>query len=122
MAVTVIEGVDGKAIEVRMNGTLTHEDYQHFVPVIEKRIEQSGKIRLLVILDDFDGWTAGAMWDDIKFDVKHFSDIERLAIVGETKWESAMATFCRPFTTAAIKYFDHAELKAAEEWISEESD
>ena len=32
------------------------------------------------------GWDAGALWEDIKFDIKHFADIERLAMVGEKKW------------------------------------
>ena len=54
-----------------------------------------------------------------KFDVKHFSDIERLAMVGDSKWESGMAKFCKPFTTAKVKYFDEAKLTEAETWISE---
>ncbi len=41
--------------------------------------------------------------------MKHFRDIDRLAIVGETKWEQGMATFCRPFTTAKIRYFDRKD-------------
>jgi hypothetical protein len=48
-------------------------------------------LRILFIMDDFHGWTAGAMWEDTKFDLKHWKDIERLAIVGETKWEKGMA-------------------------------
>ena len=51
----------------------------------------------------FHGWEAGALWDDIKFDLKHFAHIERLAMVGERKWQHGMATFCQPFTTATIR-------------------
>jgi hypothetical protein len=29
-----------------------------------------------------------------------------------------MATFCKPFTKAKIKYFDIAELDAARSWIA----
>lgn len=103
-------------IEVALTGKLTKEAYDEFVPLTEQRIKQYGKIRMLVILHDFHGWDAGALWEDIKFDVKHFNDIERLAIVGETKWEKGMAVFCRPFTTAKIKYFDHSEIDAARQW------
>jgi len=46
---------------------------------------------------------------DIKFDIKHFADIERLAMVGDKKWQHGMATFCKPFTKATIRYFDHAD-------------
>jgi hypothetical protein len=54
---------------------------------------------------------------DIKFDAHHFADIERLAIVGETKWEQWMANFCKPFTKAKIKYFDISQQDAAEAWL-----
>jgi len=34
-------------------------------------------------MEDFQGWDAGALLEDVKFDVKHFSDIEWLAFVGD---------------------------------------
>ena len=58
-------------------------------------------------------------WEDIKFDIKHFAHIERLAMVGERKWQHGMATFCKPFTTATIRYFDHADAAEALEWLRE---
>ena len=42
-------------------------------------------------MKDFHGWDAGALWEDIKFDLKHFSDIERVAMVGEKKWQKGMS-------------------------------
>ena len=65
-------------------------------------------------------FTAGrsaALWEDIKFDVKHFADVERLALVGDRKWEHGMAVFCKPFTTAKIRYFDEHEADEASQWI-----
>ena len=44
------------------------------------------------------GWDAGAAWEDVKFVIKHFSDIDRLAMVGDKKWEHGMATLFQPFT------------------------
>src|SRR6056297_1321155 len=113
MSYKVEERADGKIIEVHIEGKLNKEAYEMFVPLTEKRIEEFGKIRLLVILHDFHGWDMSALWEDLKFDVKHFSDIERLAIVGDSKWEQGMSVFCRPFTTAKMKYFDIADVEAA---------
>jgi len=72
---------------------------------------------MLVEMHDFHGWTAGALWEDTKFAVHHFRDIERLAIIGETKWEKGMAAFCKPFTTASVRYFDHTQAAEAREWV-----
>jgi hypothetical protein len=116
-SVTIIESADGKVLEVQVSGKLTKDDYAEFVPHVERLIEQHGKIRVLFCLTDFHGWTAGALWEDIKFDWKHFRDIERLAIVGESKWQEGMAAFCKPFTTAEVRYFEHAQLAEARKWI-----
>jgi SpoIIAA-like len=117
MTVEVREEAAAKTLTVRLSGKLTKADYETFVPEVERLIKAHGKIRLLVELHDFHGWDAGALWEDIKFDVKHFHDIQRLAIVGETKWEAGMAAFCKPFTTATIKYFDKAKAAEAKAWV-----
>jgi len=74
---------------------------------------------MLIELLDFKGWSVGAMWEDTKFGLSHFNDIDRLAIVGDKQWEKTMATFIKPFTTAIVKYFDIGKLDAANAWISE---
>jgi hypothetical protein len=101
------------------NARLAKEDYQQFVPEIERLIQKEGKIRMLIRMHNFHGWTVGALWEDIKFDLKHFGDIERLALVGERKWEAGMAVFCKPFTRATVRYFDEAQAEEAQRWIKE---
>ena len=108
----------GNLLEVRASGKLTKQFYEALVPAVEQQIADSGKLRILLILSDFHGWTAGALWEDIKFEMKHWKDIERLAIVGETSWEKGMATFCKPFTKATIRYFEQAQLDDARTWIT----
>ena len=89
------------------------------MPEVERLIKQEGKLRVLCRMHDFHGWTMEALWEDIKFDVKHFADIERLAFVGDRKWEAGMAVFCKPFTRATIRYFDESEFEDAMSWIKE---
>ena len=106
-------------LAVDLSGKLHKADYERFVPEVEKMIREYGKVRLLVRLSDFEGWDAAALWEDIKFDMKHFRDIEKLAIVGETKWQEGMAMFCKPFTSAKIQYFHPDKLIDAESWLEE---
>jgi SpoIIAA-like len=110
----------GRILEVRVTGKLTKEAYQKFVPAVDAQVKEYGKLRILFVMQDFHGWTAGAMWEDLKFDLKHWKDIERLAIVGDKKWEKGMAAFCKPFTKASIRYFDVSQLDEAREWLSAE--
>lgn len=115
MAVAVTEADDG-VLEVAVTGRLTREDYDSFVPVLEQRMKQ-GKVKILFSMHDFAGWDMEALWEDITFDVKHFGDIERLAMVGEKKWEEGMAWFCKPFTTATVAYFDQGQIDTARSWL-----
>ena len=78
---TIVEG-DGNLLHVSVQGRLTKKDYEVFMPAVETQIETYGKLRILFDMVDFHGWTAGALWEDIKFDFEHWKDIERLAIVG----------------------------------------
>jgi SpoIIAA-like len=112
-----VKTLGSKLLWIQASGKFSKKDYQHFVPEIEHLISKLGKIRILFEMRDFHGWDAGALWEDIKFDLKHFSDIERLAMVGDKKWEEWMAKFCKPFTTATIRYFDLAHTEDAQAWI-----
>ena len=117
MAVKLDEKSGGKVLEVRVTGKLAHEDFLHFVPKLEQMLKQHGKLRVLFDMVDFHGWETRALWDDFKFDLKHFADVERLVMVGDKKWEEGMSLFCRPFTTAKIRYFDHTRADEAREWL-----
>ncbi len=110
---------DGKVVAFKLSGKLHDEDYKTFVPLVDKAVAQDGKVRILAQFHDFHGWDMHALWDDIKFSTTHCSKIERIALVGETKWEQWMAKVCKPFTMAKIKYFDAGELDAAKKWLAE---
>ena len=117
MTVQLEKERDVRILEVKVTGKLSKEDYEQFVPEAERLIEKLGKLRILFEMQDFHGWEAGALWEDIKFDAKHFSDIERLAFVGDKAWEKGMSLFCKPFTTAKIHYFEPAQRQEAIEWL-----
>jgi hypothetical protein len=121
MAVELNEKNDGKTLEVVVSGKLDNDDYKRFGPEAERLIREHGKIHVLFDMHDFHGWKLNALWEDIKFDVKHFGDIERLAMVGDKKWEKWMSNFCRPFTTAQIRYFEHDQIDQARTWLGAES-
>ena len=117
MPVHLKEIDDGRILEVRVTGKLAHEDYQRFVPEFDRLVKRHGKIRLLFEMSDFHGWELQAAWDDFKLGVKHFADIERIAMVGDEKWQEWMARFCRPFTMAKVRYFPSDAIDEARNWL-----
>ena len=57
MSVALQEDADGEVLIVILSGTLSTEDYDRLVPEVERLIKQHGKIRMLVQMHDFHGWT-----------------------------------------------------------------
>jgi len=117
MPIQLNEENGGKILAVRVSGKLVNADY--CVPEFERLLRQHGRLHVLFDVTGFHGWEAGALWDEIKFDIKHFADIERIAVVGDKKWQHGMATFFKPFTKATTQYFDRADATEARKWLGE---
>lgn len=120
MTATVREEKEGKILAIRLTGKLVKEDYEKFVMETDRLVKKHGKIRMLVEMHDFHGWTAGAAWEDLKLAVRHFSDIDRIALVGETRWQKGMAVFSKPFTRAEVRFFELGEVVEAHTWLEED--
>ncbi len=119
MPVELKELINGTLLEVRLTATLAKKDYEVLVPVVERLVKQHETIDMLVTMHDFHGESAGAFLEDTKFALHHFRDVKRLALVGETKWQKGMATFCKPFTTAKVRYFESSQAAEALDWLTE---
>ena len=113
------EVVHGRVMEFDLHGKLSREDYEKFVPETERMLREYGALRILVRMQDFHGWDPGAFWADMKWNAKHFNHIERLAIVGERTWHQWMTSFCKPFTTAKVRYFTLDQIEEARRWLNE---
>jgi len=123
MSVELHEEAGGKIVILNLSGKIATEDYEQFCPEVEQAVKAHGKVRILVRIlvrmYDFHGWTLGAALKDKQFGLEHLSNIERLALVGETRWEVGMALFCKPFTNAKVRYFDETKADEATTWIHE---
>ena len=115
--ITKLDQSTDSVLGFRISGKLHAADYEQMVPPLDAAIQAHGQVRLLAWLDDFQGWDAAALWDDVKFSANHYSKVGRVALVGDKTWEKYMATVCKPFTAAEVKYFDAHELDSAWAWV-----
>jgi len=117
MSILTAETNGGKVLEILVSGRFSADDYNHLVPEVERLINLHGKMRIVFEMFKFRGWELGAVWEDIKFDFKHFADIDRLAVIGDRKWQEWMPIICRPFTTAAVRCFERGAAREARRWV-----
>ena len=119
MPIQVNEEGSGTLLVSHVSGKLVKADYEQFGPEFERLLRQRGKLRVLFDVTNFHGLDAGALWEETKFDIKHAADIDRLAVVGDRKWQQVMTTFSKPFTKATVHYFDAVNAAQARTWLSE---
>jgi len=98
-------------IEISMIGKLKHEDYQLFVPMIDKALKGAKglEVDMLVDMRGFKGWEFLAAWDDFKFGVKHRNAFDKMAIIGNKKWEEASTAMMSHLMTGKSKFFKERE-------------
>ena len=103
---------------IRLSGELKASDYDKIIPVIEYKIDIHGKINLYCELGELKSIEVAAIWKDLKFDVRHFSDFRRVAIVGHKSWMDWATQFTKPFTSAKVRYFDTYDKHEAMAWAA----
>ncbi len=113
---TLSQTEDG-LVMMKASGELTRDDYDAFVPEFERIAAAAGPLRILIELEDFRGWTLGALWEELKFDTTHQSDMGRVAIVGERAWQDWGTRLSKPFFKAEMRYFDRAQAAEAKAWL-----
>lgn len=121
MSVETSVAAHGDVLHLRITGKLTTADYQQFVPIVDAHADTHDRVHLLIELHDFHGWTAGALWQELRFGIREFDRIHRIAIVGEKPWQKGLALFCKPFTMARIRYYGAERLDQALAWLREAS-
>ena len=110
--------VKGNMVSVAASGRLTDEDYDRFVPEMERLIKQWGRLRMLFDMRDFRGWDLHSVWDEFKFHARHRQDLKRVAVVGNKNWEKWARKVSRLFTGSDVRYFDEDDIEEARYWLA----
>lgn len=118
MPIELREENGGKILDVGLTGTLVKEDYPPLVAEFRRLVGAYGKIRVLLDMSRFHGWDAGGLWAEVKFDLQHLNEMERLAVIGEKRWQHAIAGFAGAVMPTATRYFDAADAAQARAWIA----
>ena len=107
-------------IALRVSGKLMHADYEGFVPKLEDAIAEHGAIRCLIDMKELDGIELRAVWDELKFDLKHATEVSRCGVVGDRAWERWATAAAHPiFRKADIRFFERSEFDSAVAWVRE---
>lgn len=117
--IRVIDGLPDNVVAVSGTGEVSSDDYTSTLdPAIDAALETNDKIRLLYVLgDDFASYSGGAMWQDTKVGLAHWTSFEKIAVVTDEDWiENAVKAFGW-MIPGEVKTFDDDDLDEAKAWI-----
>src|SRR5437667_12472408 len=105
---------------LRISGILKRSEFGAEQSALARAIDIGSKPRLLVILENFEGWERGADWNDLDFLISHGGEIAKFAIVAEPRWETQALAFAGAgVRRAPVKFFPPNEVAAARTWLTE---
>ena len=115
----LIPNLPSNVVGVEAFGKVTSEDYKRvIVPAVDAAHAASpdGKVRVLYVVHDFPGDTAGAVWDDT-FVLGRFTSWERIAVVCDAVWlRTSLRAFCW-MMPGELRAFELDDLYDARAWI-----
>jgi hypothetical protein len=102
-----------------LRGTLRKNDLDQCQERLIGEMARLGSVRLLFVLNGFDGWEQDDRWNDLSFYVRYGDMIERIAIVGPERWRSETLMFAAAdLRRASVEFFPELAAAEARAWLS----
>lgn len=117
--IDLIEGLPDGVVGLKAHGEVTSEDYKKVLePAIAGALTNHDKVRMLYVFgSEVTGMSAGAMWQDSKVGVGHYTKFERVAVVTDKDWLRHSVDVFGYLIPGEIKGFSMAEEAQARAWI-----
>ena len=108
-------GIDG----VKAAGQVTGADYRRVIePMIEEAQRSGRQLRFMYHLGpEFEGFSAGGAWQDIKLTLRAMRLVAGCAIVSDIKWVRASARLLGSLMPCALRVFDNQQEADAIDWL-----
>lgn len=108
---------NAQAVEIVLKGRISTEEFDALARRLEAFIARHGHIRVLEIVRDFEGMDASALWEDIKFSLRHLKDFSRCAIVANPNTRHLWSSLVAPFMSCDVEHFPPGKEDAARDWL-----
>ncbi len=101
------------------SGQVSKVEYDSVVvPAVQAALKTHAKLRVYYeTAADFSGIAPGAIWEDFKIGMEHFTRWERIAVVTDVSWIRHTVQFFSFMMPGAMKMFTLSDVARARQWI-----
>ena len=101
-----------------VSGKLGKDEHEQILLEIESIIQKTGQIKILVLLNNFEGWEKAEGWEDTSVSDRIDPHIGKFAIVGDEKWRDMVSLFTlKGMRPVPIEYFGEDQEDTARQWL-----
>jgi hypothetical protein len=113
-----IQQETGSVRVLRITGLLRKSELDSALASEARKWGPETRVKVLVTLEDFEGWERDADWGDMTFFVSHDHQIEKIAIVADPRWETGVTMFAGAgVRRGPVKFFPTDQLAQARAWL-----
>jgi hypothetical protein len=106
-------------LTVRVSGRLKRGELSQAEKAAMEMMRSGSKIRFLLLAENFEGWDRMGDWGELTFQSRFDKQIERIAIVGEKRWQQLAEAFVgKGLRSVDIRYFTPNQAALARAWIA----
>ena len=106
----------GNVLGYEVKGKLTEKEFESLSEEFKSAVAEHGKVRLLVRMNEIPNMELGAVAEDLKL-APYANDIERYAIVGDSKVIEWAQKLVEPLINGEIKHFEDSQYEEAWRWV-----
>lgn len=108
-----------KTLVLQVSGKISKQDLLQLDPELHQRRNSPGPSHMVMILEDFAGYESlGALWTDLKMDIAHKDDFQKIAVIGGKRWQRGFSKVADLISGSEIKWFDNMDKAAAIDWVN----
>ena len=122
MACIYTEHETAPVAEIRVIGRVTQNDMDNVLPKLEALIQKHGAIRIVEVIEKFEGFDPTTVLDGLKFDYNHLTDVTHAAVVSDIAWIGVMTRASSLVMPVSIRTFAMDQLEDARAWALDPGD
>lgn len=104
-------------IAIHIEDYMRAQDYHTLLPHLKRRIEQHGKIRLLIELEEFKGVEILGVLKALPYAFRYGKYVEKKAIITDEPWIYTWTKLLSPLSKTTVRCFPTTKAEQAWEWL-----
>lgn len=109
---------EDRVLALHIDGKMSSEDFEQVLSAVDDKLARHDTLRIYAEMHALTGVSPEALFEDLKFAVKHWQRFDREAIVTDQTWLQKLTSAAgRLMPGIEVRAFGFNEREAATDWI-----